>query len=70
MLKNTHSLSICGWLLEGKKKKKKSEGEDKVENDAKQKKNRWKQKRVQDLSIENEYKKGKYKMNTTLIQIK
>ena len=54
MLKNTHSLSICGWLLEEKK----SEGEDKVENDAKQK-NRWKQKWVQDLSIENEYKKWK-----------
>ena len=41
MLKNTHSLSICGWLLEEKKKQ--IEGEDKVENDAKQK-NRWKQK--------------------------
>ena len=48
-----HTLSL---FLGGCQKK--SEGEDKVENDAKQK-NRWKQKRVQDLSIENEYKKWK-----------
>ena len=50
-----HTLSLYLWVVV--RRKKKSEGEDKVENDAKQKKNRWKQKRVQDLSIENEYKK-------------
>ena len=53
-----HTLSLYLWVVVRRKKKKKSEEEDKVENDAKQK-NRWKQKWVQDLSIENEYKKWK-----------
>ena len=51
-----HTLSLYLWVVV--RRKKKIKGEDKVENDAKQK-NRWKQKRVQDLSIENEYKKWK-----------
>ena len=55
---HTHSLSIC-WWLSGKK----SEGEDKVENGAKQK-DRWEQKIntrfeyrkwVQKMKIKNEY---------------
>ena len=52
-----HTLSLNLWVVV-RRKKKQIEGEDKVENDAKQK-NRWKQKWVQDLSIENEYKKWK-----------
>ena len=50
-----HTLSLYLWVVV--RRKKKIKGEDKVENDAKQKKKRWKQKLVQDLSIENEYKK-------------
>ena len=50
--KNTHSLSIC-WWLSGKK----CEGEDKVENDAKQK-DRWEQK----ISTRFEYRKWVQKM--------